>query len=347
MSKILLWSDIHIHAHKKSTDRLHDCLKVLEWVFQTAVSRNITNIIFAGDLFQDRQKIDVMTYALTFKVFSKYCNNNFKIYLLLGNHDLWYYDKWDISSVQPFSALPGITLIDKDCSIDINGEKIDFLPYLHDPVDSLSKLKFNKNKILVGHLACHGAKLNTLYNTYSDVVIEHDAEMVKIDVNLFLDWEQVFLGHYHNQQRLGNVEYIGSPLQLTFGEAFQHKHIIIYDTKTKEKEYIRNNFSPQHFIIPYEDLAKYDLEDNFLRVSVKNHSTNSLIEIKKEIEQFCPRTLEIIPIVKETESQIIEDAKAILQREDEMLEKYVQQVEAKDLDAKRLIEIGKKICHIT
>ena len=96
MSRILIYSDIHIHPHKKKVERLHDCLKAQEWVFQTAKDNNIRDIVFVGDLFQDRQKIDVTTYHLTFDIFEKYLKGDLRVWLLLGNHDLWYYDRWTL-----------------------------------------------------------------------------------------------------------------------------------------------------------------------------------------------------------------------------------------------------------
>ena len=56
-----------------------------------------------------------------------------------------------------------------------------------------------------------------------------------------------------------NVEYIGSPLQLSFGEAFQEKHLIIFDQDKKECEYILNDFSPKHLIIKSEDTVTFAL----------------------------------------------------------------------------------------
>jgi DNA repair exonuclease SbcCD nuclease subunit len=347
---ILLFSDLHVHPHKKSVERLHHCLDALEWVFRTAKERQISDVVFGGDLFQDRQKIDVMTYHLTFDVLARNCSNDLRLWLLLGNHDLWYHDKWDISSVRPFSAIPGTTVIEKPCSIEIDGHIIDFLPYTHHPVEHLDTLrkaakKRKGRKTLVAHLAVDGAQLNTLHNTRSDVVIEHDGEMVRVDHTCFDGWDKVWLGHYHGQQKVGlNAEYIGSTLQLTFGEAFQHKHIIVYDLKDGTTEYIRNKFSPQHFIIPESDIGKYDIENNFIRLSVSDMGGTVLVDLKKELQEFNPGSLEILPLVKEESEHLVEDAKAILYKEDEMLEKYVEQVEVGKLDKKVLLEIGKKIC---
>lgn len=354
MSKALIFSDIHIHPHKKSLDRLQDCLKALEWVFSTAKERKINDIIFAGDLFQDRQKIDVMTYHMTFDIFEKHCDGKLNVWLLLGNHDLWFHDKWDISSVKPFAALRGVTVIEQPCTLEIGGTPIDFLPYTHSPVEHLDSLRKNHKgrkgqKVLFGHLAVHGAVLNTLHNTQSDVIIEHDGEMIKVDDSVFEGWDRVFLGHYHGQQKIGkNAEYVGSTLQLTFGEAFQHKHIIDFDLEDGSREYIRNKFSPQHFIIPEKDIDKYDITKNFIRVSVDDISSSTVVELKKGLEGQKPATLEIMPAKQEDEAHIIDDAKAILDNEDQMLEKYIEAVfkQSNDtnLDKEKLLEVGKLIC---
>ena len=45
----------------------------------------------------------------------------------------------------------------------------------------------------------------------AEVSVEHDGDMKVVDANIFEAWNEVFLGHYHAQQRLSdNVEYIGS-----------------------------------------------------------------------------------------------------------------------------------------
>jgi DNA repair exonuclease SbcCD nuclease subunit len=348
-NKILLFSDAHIHAHKKSFERLKDCLKALDWVFETAKQKKIKDVVFAGDLFQDRQKIDVATYSLTFDTFIKHCDGSINLWLLLGNHDMWYHDKWDVSSVLPFSALPNVTVINKACTLEINGKEIDFLPYIRDPVDHLQNLEvFAKNrkglKILVGHLAVHGAELNSLYHNLADVQIEHDGDMIKVGPDLFTAWDQVFLGHYHGAQEIENIEYIGSPLELNFGEAAQEKHLLIYDLKNGKKEYVVNDFSPKHLIVNENDVHALNVENNFVRISVENRKSIEMLDLKKTIQAKEPGTLEIIQKPKKELKQVVQDAKAILNKEDEMLETYVKEVDTGDMEKPRLVDIGKFIC---
>ena len=346
MSKVLLFADAHVHTHKKSFDRLKDCLTALDWVFETAKQRKIKNIIFAGDLFQDRQKIEVVTYSSTFDVLLKHCDGSINLWLLLGNHDLWYHDKWDISSVIPFSALPNVTVINKACSLTIDDTNVDFLPYTSNPIDYLKDFKKSKKglRTLIGHLAVHGAELNTLYHSLADVVLEHDGDMVKVGPELFKPWDKVFLGHYHGAQQIENIEYIGSPLQLTFGEAFQEKHIIVYDLKTGDQEYIINDFSPKHLILSEGEIDKHDVQNNFVRLNVANAKSIDLLDLKKDIQEKKPTTLEIVQRPKKETKQVVSDAKAILNKEDEMLEVYVKEVDTGDMHKPHLLDIGKFIC---
>ena len=78
MSKLLIFSDVHIHPHKRSVDRLQDCLNALEWVFKTAEEQSIDHILFLGDLFHNRQRIEILTYHRAFDIFKKYLNGKIK-----------------------------------------------------------------------------------------------------------------------------------------------------------------------------------------------------------------------------------------------------------------------------
>lgn len=351
--KILIFSDIHIHPHKKSTERLEDCIKVLDWVFQEAINRKIKNIIFLGDLFHDRQKIDVLTYQKTFEIFEKYlCNHSLNVFLLLGNHDLWHYQKLDISSVNPLRKLPGIRVISEPgvCEIDENFY-FAFLPYTHNPIEDVLEIEKEwksiapkeQKKILGGHISVDGAFWNVKYKTVSDVTIEHDGDMIKVGPDIFKKWDKVFLGHYHAEQKLDEVvEYVGSPLQLSFGEAFQNKHIIQFDSDTFRSEYIENTFSPKHFIIKENELKDYDLNGHFVRLEVEDISSREINDVRQELVEKVS-SLEIKQIQKK-EDHIIDDAKAILYKEDEMIEKYVEQANIEGMDKENLIKVGKEIC---
>lgn len=354
MSKVLIFSDLHIHNHKKNVNRLNDCLKVLEWVLKEAVSNNCKDILFLGDLFHERSKIDIMNYLKTFEVFMDF---NFKhpeinVWLLVGNHDMYHKESWDINSIKPFTAIPNINIIEKPQTVEIQGVKVDFLPHTENPFKELDALKSGRSKddlqLLLGHLAVHGATLNTLYGTTADVIVEHDDVMQQIDPVVFEEWDQTFLGHYHAPQVLtanGSVEYVGSPLELSFGEAYQDKHIIIFDMKSYKKTYIDNTFSPKHLLVMVKDIEKIDVEKNFIRVVVEDMSSQELIDVRKKLTE--KKAADIIFKSKEKKKEdieTIENAKSILYKSDEMLEEYIKNIGvATGLDYDKLLKIGQEI----
>jgi len=344
---ILLYSDIHVHPHKRSQKRLEDCLAALEWVFKTAEDRGITNILFGGDLFHDRQKIEVYTYQKVFEVFAKWMiKGKFRQYLLLGNHDLWFNEKTTVSSVTPLSALPGMHIVSKPERHEIAGHNWDFIPFTHNPIESLQEFKnlHSMTEYALGHIALDGAILHG--SQQADVAIEHDGDMVRVSSSIFSDYKHVFLGHYHAEQRVNNkVEYIGSPLELSFGEAYQEKHIIIFNGTTQKKEYIQNNFSPKHLVINADERDKYDLEGNYVQIRVDDIGSTDLIKLKKEMNENASfASLEIKKQKKIIDEHVIHDAKAILYKGDEMLAKYADQVGHTGLDRDKLLQLGKKIC---
>lgn len=356
--RILIFSDIHIHPHKKSSERLDHCLAALEWVFKVAEERRISNLVFLGDLFHDRQRIDVLTYQKTFEIFERNLGRKkLDVRLLLGNHDLWHLERLDVSSVNPLRSLPGVTVIDRPCVQEISDGTEDFhmafLPYTHDPIEDVASLDREWKerapkgslRVLGGHISVDGAVWNVRHNTVSEVSVEHDGDMVRVGAEVFRRWDRVFLGHYHAAQKLAdNVEYVGSPLQLSFGEAFQDKHVIIYDTNEDEVEYVENEFSPKHYIISEEELDKYPLEGNFVRVEVEDITSKDMSDMRQKlVEVSNVSTLEIKQSRRKDE-HVVADAKSILLKEDEMLQRYVDQVDPEGLDKELLLKIGMQIC---
>lgn len=347
MDKILLFSDLHCHAHKNQVSRLEDCLKVLRWVFETAKKRKIKDVVFAGDLFQDRQKIYTLSQVKAFHIIKEYfdIDSDMKLYLLVGNHDMWHSDQWSITSIDPFMAIENVEVINKPCSVKLsNGCVVDFLPYTKNPIKDIETYFPNKNDVLVSHCSVDGAKLNSLYNTRAEISVEHEGDMVKVGVDVFKEWKRVFLGHYHCAQKLNSkVEYIGSPLELNFGEAFQEKHIIIYDHVNDDTEYVINDFSPKHMVVKAEEIDRHDLEGNFVQVVVDDISAVDILEIKKNMKEKGQRTVVFTEKEKVKDSSANDVKEKLNLAEGDILERWIKAKNPEGLDLKKLLTIGQTI----
>lgn len=353
MSKAIIFADLHLHSHKDRIDRLEDCLNVLHWVFRCAEENRCKYIFFLGDLFHERSNIDTLNYLKCFEVFMRYMieeQRDIDAYLLVGNHDMYHKKRWNVNSVKPLTAIPRCHIIDKPTTTILDGRRIDWLPHSDNPIDALKGYDKDGKSLMFAHLSIHGAKFNTLFGTRSDVIVEYDNDMVPVGPELFDSWEHTYLGHYHGAQHVTDkVEYLGSPLQLSFGEAFERKHIMLMDLETLETEYIENDFSPKHYLITPEDFRNdnYDLNGQFVRLIIDDLSSDELVEMKREIKsKYDVLSLDFKTREKrksDEEETVIEDAKAILYSEGEMLDRYVSDVGIPDgLDEKFLKTVGKQ-----
>lgn len=343
MSKILVASDLHIHTHKNSLQRLQHCLDVLEWIFKTALERSLEDVVFLGDLFQDRQKIQILPYHKTYQIVQKYAESGLRIHLLVGNHDMWYADRTDVSSVFPFNAIENLTVISHPCTVPIQGHYVDFLPFTNNPLESIKKIT-KPSKVLFGHIALDGAQLNTLHHIVADVSVEYDGDMVKINTEQFKPWQRVFLGHYHGAQKLAHVEYVGSPLELNFAEAFQEKHIMVLDLEDLATEYVVNTFSPRHLVISQNNLDKHDLHNAFVKIKPNDISSADLADLHDQLMRDNDiLSLDFMSPNVGNDEQEVENAKNILVHDQqEMLVRYIRAT-GTDLPEDKLLSIVKEL----
>jgi DNA repair exonuclease SbcCD nuclease subunit len=306
-----------------------------------------------GDLFHSRQKIDVATYQWTFEIFCKWMHGLARpnVYLLVGNHDMVHKFKPDICSIKPLSSIGGVIVVDTPTTIEIGNHPVDFLPFTENPIEGLKNWSGHR-EILLGHIALDGAILNSIYQTHAEVLVEHDGDMTVVNTDAFKDWERVFLGHYHFGQKIENIEYLGSPLQLTFGEAFQDKHLIVYDLDTWTVEYVLNDFSPKHIILSEGDIDKYDLTNNFIRIMVDDISSSELVEFRNDLLSKNLGSLDIRQKQKKEEDrQKVDDALAAILHNNLIIDKYIEYMDDLEqlggLNKDKLLEIGKKIIEIS
>lgn len=359
-SNVLIFGDLHLHSHKRSADRLEDCVAVLEWVFRTATDAGVGDVLFLGDLFHDRTKIEVLTLHRVFEVFERHFGGGapFNLRLLLGNHDLWHRDRWDVHSPVFLKAFDGVTVIDRPCTLNVQGHNVDFLPFTENPVRDLDALRSlvprdqGERRLLCSHLAVAGARISPF--THADVVVEHDGEMVRMGAEMLAGWDHVYLGHYHGEQTLGvggGVEYVGSPLELTFSEAGQEKHLVLHDLDTSRRRYVVNDFSPRHLVLRPEQLAARDLSGHFVTVvAPRGAGAAELADIRQGVARnHAVGSLQIVqrrPEPDDAGRQAVLDARGILESQDRMIERFVAECPPETiagLDPGVLTRLGRRI----
>ena len=304
----MFYADLHCHPHFGSFARIRNSLEALEWVYFTAVEHDISEVVFLGDFFHNRQLINTFAYHQAYKIILKHYEHGIFTHFLIGNHDMYLRTSWAVNSIEPMAAKLGAAIVSPQ-SLEIGGTQFDCMPYLEHTAKGVNHFfpKKKRAKILLGHIAISGAVLNTMHNIKSDLIVEEEDatqfdKIQEVQSDTFKGYDLVLLGHYHAHQKVGdNIWYVGSPLQLHWGEALDEKYVCILDTDTFELEWVKNFESPQHMPIPFEsvkELDKYQIQGNYIRLLVDSTmGTTEMIDLKRVIaSRYNPRSLDVITI---------------------------------------------------
>jgi hypothetical protein len=170
-----------------------------------------------------------------------------------------------------------------------------FLPWINPTNydESISLINGTKADYVFGHLELSGFEMD------SGKVADHG-----FNPGLFSRFKGVYSGHYHHKSNRGNIHYLGSPYQITWGDYADPRGFHIFDTGTGELEFIQNPYNMFHVRL-YDDV-KDDMETilggdffqynkRYLKVIIKN-KTNPVLFDKfiEEIEKVQPYNLQVI-----------------------------------------------------
>lgn len=240
--KFLFFGDLHLHNFTQfgtrlpsgRNSRLQDQLNVVQQVKQTVIDRAVDVVIFLGDWFHSRTKIDVDVFSAGFSAMRDLASTGSQIYMLVGNHDL-YARVGAVNSLEAFKSIA--TVVDNPVVRQIrqHGETVKFalFPYtantevLIKQFDALPEMDF------VGiHQAVREGAVGPYGATGHGEISTKDMPLDRVRYVLSAD--------YHKRQFLANgkFHYIGSPLQLNFGESGEEKAFSLIDTNTWEIETI-------------------------------------------------------------------------------------------------------------
>jgi DNA repair exonuclease SbcCD nuclease subunit len=340
MAKILITADIHIHAHRNDVRRVEDGLNCLRWIYETARDTDCCRVVLAGDFLHSRFSLNAYAYAKACRLVSDFADQGLKTIFLLGNHDMYFEDNWTVHSLVPIKDWALVA--DKPQTVDIDGYPVDLLPYTPTPIRYLEGFK-NPSPLLVSHLSVAEALLHATCDILSVEDDSKEKEVISPDV--FKPWNKTFLGHYHYGQRVGSdaVEYVGSPYQLTFGEANQTKRVVIYDLDKQEAKYVVNDKSPKFHIVNDEDkLDDLNLEHSYVQMRTKE-DIHSKFGLRKKLSKLGAREIEFVtkPVDMAKAQKALNNITDFVRNKTQLVTEYVDLVKVRDdLDRAKLKKIG-------
>ena len=342
-NKILIFSDLHFGIDNSSQNRLDDTVNCVKWIANVAEENSATKCVFAGDWFHHRDEIDVRA-MITAKNSLEMLSEVFdEIVLISGNHDYYYNNSNDISSIEMFKNIrSNIIVVDKKPQqFFLNGKTILLTPWFYNPtVDG------GNADAMIGHFEYVGGKMNGCLSK-----IGHSPKsMLKIA-------PLVFTGHYHLTNEVeyenGKIVTIGSPYQQDWGDYGDNKRVILFDGTEYESVY--NQISPQYMKIDYSRLENASdeilnklfsnqvVQNGFVKIISDGNTDFDKINRITEIGNLCGvRKLEIDHTCGMTSinESIEEDIKDISSKN---LRSYVHEFANKNMDDNGLSEHSDKI----
>lgn len=265
--KVAILNDLHFGANGAKDIYLNELNYFLDSVFFNNI-KNIDAIVIAGDTLDDRRSLNIRIVSAVNTLFKRLNDLNIPIYIILGNHDIYYKNATSVNSITSLLShglYTNIKIVGDDIEIFNN---MYMVPWICNENRELieSKLKDvnkNDNIIAIGHFNIIGFEYQA--------GIKSDSGYSR---NFFKNFKMVLSGHYHKKSKQENVLYMGTQYQFKWSDYGEIKGFHILDTETYNIKFIKNSRELYYKIfmadgkIKKTDPIKW-LKDNYAELSNK------------------------------------------------------------------------------
>jgi DNA repair exonuclease SbcCD nuclease subunit len=203
--KAAAFTDLHLGRKGNSRAHNEDCVNFIDWFCATAKEDGCDVCIMLGDYHDHRATINVSTLNYSVQCLEKLSSNFDKVYLIEGNHDLFYRDKRDLASFPYAKHIDNIVIVNDIMEIG----DVALVPWLVG--EEWKQMKTLKAKYLFGHL-----ELPNFYMNAQILMPDHGG----LNSSNFPNQDYVFSGHFHKRQSRGNIHYIGNAFPHTFADTW-------------------------------------------------------------------------------------------------------------------------------
>jgi DNA repair exonuclease SbcCD nuclease subunit len=199
-----VFTDLHIGLKSNSTVHNEDCWNFVQWFTATALAENCDTVIMTGDWHNHRASINVLSLNYSLKCL-EHLNDNFsQVFIIPGNHDLFYREKRDINSIEWAKHLPNVHVVNDFLT---EGD-VTFCPWLVN--DEFRHLKTLSSKYIFGHFELPNFFMNSMI-----VMPQHG----DFDSSYLANSGHVFSGHFHQRQSKNNITYMGNAFPHNYSDA--------------------------------------------------------------------------------------------------------------------------------
>jgi len=330
--KIALITDTHFGARNDS-DVFNDYFFKFydNTFFPYLEEHNIKHCIHLGDI-TDRRKF------INFKTLQKFRHDfiwrlgrmGVDTHVIIGNHDTYFKNTNEVNSMETlFTGFDGQNepwIHAEPAHIIIDDVKFLFVPWIcADNYDHTMKVISETDaEIVLGHLEVRGF---TMYKGFTN--FDHG-----LDRKIFDRFELVCSGHFHHKSTQGNITYLGNPYQMTWSDYGDPRGFHIFDTETREIEFVENPYSIFAKLEyndrdkSYENFDPSDFKDKYVKVVVINKINAKVFDkVVDLLYNVGVHELKIVEDFSDFDATFVDDKNLKLDDTLDLLNTYVDEVD--------------------
>jgi DNA repair exonuclease SbcCD nuclease subunit len=330
--KAACFTDIHFGYKNNSRDFNNDCEEFIIWFIEKAKQEGAETCIFLGDYHHNRAGVNVSTLNYSVSNIRRLSEAFENVYMIMGNHDLYYREKREIHSLPYAGLFENVHLIN-DGIFEQDG--VALVPWLVG--DEWKKMSKIKSKYVFGHFELPYFKMNAMVEMPDHGGLKAD----HFDVP-----DYVFSGHFHKRQKIGKVHYLGSPFPHNYADAWDDDRGMMLLEWDKEPRHVIWPNGPRYRTIPLSKLIDnpedYLGPKTYCRVTLDVGISYEEANFIKETfaEQYQLREISLMPSKKEEHSiDWNQDADVEVENVDQIVYNQLQSVDSDLIDSRKLIEI--------
>jgi len=332
--KFVVLADIHltrfsqdkIEKQTNYPERLYSILQCLNEVTSFCREHRIFDIVIAGDTMHTKSVI----YSLAQNVLLDYLDSNksFHFYIIDGNHDLSGKGSDVVSALRALKNVSNVTWIPYTETFFQDKMNTLFIPYSSNVVEHV---KSNTSKILISHFGLNEGVLNSGISVISDLKLSDLRDRYNL----------VILGHYHKPQEIIDpkisVYYVGSLIQLDWGEKGDDKRFLVVDTDSLEVQSILLRGYKRHVELE----VTRENKDEIMQVAKKERDDGNYVKIvlKEKIDVSEPDFI----VVDKSERDVTNRGISSSMSQGERFKKYLEIREVPTSKHELYLQIAKAI----
>ena len=265
MTKVAIFSDLHLGIKQDSVIWHEIALNWCDWFVAENKKRGIKDVVFLGDFFHTRNTISANTLHVASKVLDKL--NGFNLHFILGNHDLYYANNPEVSPVNLFQGRGNLRVYAKPEIVNFGNKTALMCGWGYNPEEY-------KADVLFTH-----AEISTFRYNLQVAACEEGFK----PSGLLKNYDTVYTGHFHlRQEKRGDkkrITYVGNTFPMDHSDTcISKKGFEIYDFANNTSEFIENTISPKFYRIRLSELAENNWQIDELINLIKGNTIKLIID---------------------------------------------------------------------